>query len=106
MRQWQVAAAAAGMANNIPADLRASIVNAPGPMAYPISGFTWILSYKEMTDKAKAVALTRLLYWGIYDGQKASADLGYAPLPADIVKRADEMIQSIQAGGGKAFPGR
>jgi phosphate transport system substrate-binding protein len=99
-------AAAAGASANIPADLRASIVNAPGAAAYPIAGFTWVLAYKEMADKAKAIALTRLLYWAIYDGQKASGELGYAPLPADIVKRADDMIQSIQAGGAKAFPGR
>jgi phosphate transport system substrate-binding protein len=99
-------AAAAGLASSIPADLRASIVNAPGATSYPISGFTWMLAYKEMADKAKATALTRLLYWAIYDGQKATADLGYAPLPADIARRSDEMIQSIQAGGAKAFPGK
>ena len=69
-------------ATSIPADLRASIVNAPGATAYPISGFTWLLAYKKMADKAKAIALTRLLWWGIYDGQKANAELGYAPLPA------------------------
>jgi phosphate transport system substrate-binding protein len=99
-------AAAAGLGGSIPADLRASIVNAPGASAYPISGFTWILAYKSIAEKMKAIALTRLLYWAIYDGQKSSAELGYAPLPPDIVKRADEMIQSIQSGGAKAFPGR
>jgi phosphate transport system substrate-binding protein len=101
-----VTAAAAGLAGNIPADLRASIVNAPGATAYPISGFTWILAYKDMPDKPKAIALTRMLYWGIYDGQKFTNDLGYAPLPPDIVKRAEEKILSIQSGGAPAFPGR
>ncbi len=99
-------AAAASLAANIPADMRASIVNAPGATSYPISGFTWILAYKNMPEKTKAVALTRMMYWAIYDGQKVNADLGYSPLPADLVKRADDMIQSIQAGGAKAFPGR
>jgi phosphate transport system substrate-binding protein len=99
-------AAAAGLASSIPADLRASIVNAPGAMAYPIAGLTWLLAYKEIAEKAKATALTRLLYWAIYDGQQANAELGYAPLPPEIVKRGDEMIQSIQSGGAKAFPGR
>ncbi len=36
-------AAMAGAAANMPADLRASIVNAAGADAYPISGFTWLL---------------------------------------------------------------
>jgi phosphate transport system substrate-binding protein len=98
--------AAASSLTSVAPDLRISIVNAPGANAYPISGFTWILAYTSMPEKAKAVALTRLLYWAIYDGQKISPDLGYAPLPADIVKRGDEMIQSIQSGGAKAFPGR
>jgi phosphate transport system substrate-binding protein len=101
-----VTAAAAGLGGTIPADLRASIVNAPGANAYPISGFTWILAYKEMDEKAKATALTRLLTWAISDGQAFTNDLGYAPLPADIVKRAEEKILSIQSGGARAFPGR
>jgi phosphate transport system substrate-binding protein len=99
-------AAAAGIGNTIAPDLRASIVNAPGTSAYPISGFTWILAYKSMPDKPKATALTRLLTWAIYDGQKLSGDLGYAPLPEDIVKKAEEKILSIQTGGAPAFPGR
>ncbi|MCC7371391.1 MAG: phosphate ABC transporter substrate-binding protein PstS [Chloroflexi bacterium] len=99
-------AAAAGLGSSIPADLRASIVNAPGAKAYPISGFTWILAHKSIPEKGKAVALTRLLTWAISDGQKLNSDLGYAPLPPEIVSRADAMIQSIQSGGGPAFPGR
>jgi len=101
-----VTAAAAGIGDRIAPDLRASIVNAPGADAYPISGFTWILAYQNMPDKAKATAVTRLLYWGISDGQKLNAELGYAPLPASIAQKAQEKIQSIQSGGSAAFPGR
>jgi phosphate transport system substrate-binding protein len=101
-----VTAAAASMGSSIPADLRASIVNAPGADAYPVSGFTWVLAYKDTPEKAKATALTRLLYWAIYDGQKLAPDLGYAPLPAEIVTRAEEKILSLQSGGARAFPGR
>ena len=101
-----VTAAAASMGSSIPADLRASIVNAPGADAYPVSGFTWVLAYKDTPEKAKATALARLLYWAIYDGQKLAPDLGYAPLPAEIVTRAEEKILSLQSGGARAFPGR
>src|SRR4051794_16678186 len=96
-----VTAAAAGM-TSIPDDLRISIVNAPGAQSYPISGFTWILPYKEMPDKPKAIALTRLLYWGIFDGQKYSADLHYAPLPPVMVQKAEQKILSITSGGAQA----
>jgi phosphate transport system substrate-binding protein len=99
-----VTAAAAGAAASVPADLRASIVNAAGADAYPIAGFTWQLAYKNMTDKAKAQALTRLMWWETHDGQKFSSELGYAPLPDDIVKKAEAMILSINVGGQRAFP--
>jgi len=98
--------AAAASLTTIPDDLRISIVNAPGATAYPISGFTWILSYQTMPEKTKATALTRLLYWGIYDGQQYCAPLHYAPLPPVMVQKAEQKILSIQSGGAQAFPGR
>jgi phosphate transport system substrate-binding protein len=101
-----VTAAASAMSAQVPADLRASIVNAPGSQAYPISGFTWLLSYKEVADKAKATALTRLMWWATHDGQKQNNELGYAALPNEMVVRAEEMISSITNGGQKAFPGQ
>jgi phosphate transport system substrate-binding protein len=39
------------------------------------------------------------LWWGIHDGEKFAKDLQYAPLPAEIVKRAEVKINSITAGG-------
>lgn len=101
-----VTAAAAGIADTIAPDLRASIVNAAGPAAYPIATLTWQLVYKEIPEKAKAVALTRLLWWEIHEGQKFNADLGYAPLPIGIVRKAEEQIMAITSGGARAFPGR
>jgi phosphate transport system substrate-binding protein len=105
-RLESVTAAAAGAADTVPADLRASIVNAAGANAYPISGFTWQLVYEQMTDKAKAIALTRLLWWELTDAQKFNGELGYAPLPEAIVGRAQEMVKKITVDGEPAFPGK
>jgi phosphate transport system substrate-binding protein len=101
-----VSAAAAATAGSVPADLRASIVNADGATSYPISGFTWILAYQNATDQAKAAALTRLLWWATHDAQQANADLGYAPLPAEIIKKAEESIKGIKVNGSAAFPNK
>lgn len=101
-----VSAAAAGIADSIAADLRASIVNADGKDAYPISGFTYQLVYANITDKAKAIAISRLLWWEIHEGQHFNSALGYAPLPEGIVKKAEDKILSISSGGERAFPGR
>jgi phosphate transport system substrate-binding protein len=101
-----VTAAAAGVADTIQPDLRASIVDARGDAAYPISGFTWLLAYKDMPELPKAQALSRLMWWATHDAQKFNAELGYAPLPAGIVSKGEEKIKSITAGGQPAFPNK
>jgi len=81
-----VTAAAAAAAKQMPADFRVSITNAPGKGVYPISSFTWLLLYENPKDKALAKAMNEFVKWALGDGQKYCADLGYAPLPADVVK--------------------
>ena len=101
-----VTAAAAASADKVPADLRVSIANADGDTVYPISIYTWILAYARQTDGRKAIALTRLLWWAVHDGQKLSSDLAYAPLPAAIVAKDELKILSITVNGSPAFPGK
>jgi phosphate transport system substrate-binding protein len=94
-----VTAAAAASAANTPDDLRVSITNANGPDVYPISSYTYILVYKEQKDPVKGKALVDFLWWAIHDGEKYAKDLQYAPLPQEIVKRAEAKINSITSGG-------
>jgi phosphate transport system substrate-binding protein len=81
-----VTAAAGAAAGKMPADFRVSITNAPGKGVYPISSFTWILLYENPKDKTLAKAMLDFMKWALTDGQKFAAGLGYAPLPADVVK--------------------
>jgi phosphate transport system substrate-binding protein len=94
-----VTAAAAGSIATTPEDLRVSITDADGAAAYPISSYTYILAYKAQPDQVKGKVLVDFLWWGIHDGEKFAKELQYAPLPADIVKRAEAKINSITAGG-------
>ena len=94
-----VTAAAAASAGNTPDDLRVSITNAQGAQVYPISSYTYILVYKDQKDAVKGKALVDFLWWGIQDGERYAKELLYAPLPADIVKRAEAKINSITSGG-------
>jgi phosphate transport system substrate-binding protein len=90
-----VSAAAAGAARNMPADLRVMITNADGKDAYPICGFTWLLVYKDMKDKAKAKAIVNFLKWAMTTGQSYAKDLYYAPLPTPVVKMCEKKISAI-----------
>ena len=94
-----VTAAAAGSVASTPEDLRVSITDAAGATAYPISSYTYILIYKEQSDAAKGKAVVDFLWWGIHDGEKFANELQYAPLPEDIVRRAEAKINSITAAG-------
>jgi phosphate transport system substrate-binding protein len=81
----------------MPEDLRVSITNADGKNSYPISGFTWLLIYKQMKEKEKAQAVIKFLGWAMADGQSFAKDLYYAPLPAEVVKLCQKKIASIQS---------
>lgn len=94
-----VTAAAAETVGSIPEDLRASITDAGGASVYPISSYTYILVYKDQKDAVKGKLLVDFLWWGIHDGEKFAKDLQYAPLPEEIVKRAEAKINSITSGG-------
>ncbi len=91
-----VTAAAAGAAANMPADFRVSITDAPGPEAYPISSFTWILLYQNPDDRAKARKMVDFMKWALTDGQKFTGDLGYAPLPDAVVKQELDALGRTQ----------
>jgi phosphate transport system substrate-binding protein len=91
---------AAAAAANIPAntDYRVSIVNSPGPQAYPISSFTWLLIYRNQPDAAKAKKLKDFLRWAYSEGEAAAAALDYARLPEAMTTRLVARLDSI--GGG------
>jgi phosphate transport system substrate-binding protein len=90
-----VSAAAAGFLKNMPDDLRVEITDADGKDSWPISGFTWLLIYKDMKDKQKAQAIVNFLKWAVTDGEKYTKDLYYAPLPPEVIKLDQKKISMI-----------
>lgn len=90
---------AAGSLRDVPEDLRVSITNAPGDSAYPISGLTWILIYREQEDAAKGKALVEFLWWATHEGQAMAAPLHYAPLPTELLPRIEAKLRSVTVDG-------
>lgn len=83
-------------------DLRVSIIDPPDPRAYPIAALSYLIVPRDGKHQGKAEALARFLWWGIHDGQKYAAALDYAPLPQEIVTRAELTVRSLK-GEGKAI---
>lgn len=91
-----VTAAAAGALPTMPKDFRVSITNSPGPGAYPISSFTWILLYEDPQDKDQARIMNDFMKWALSDGQAMAATLGYARLPEQLVPLELEQLSRIK----------
>ena len=91
------ASVSAAMASaKIPDDFRFTIVNAPGPQAYPISGASWVLIYQKQNDPVNGKKIVDFLKWSLTEGQKYLVDLGYAPLPDNVVQRELKTLDTIQ----------
>jgi len=68
-------------------DLKVSLVDAPGPGAYPIASFTWFVLPERISDDSKGAAMKGFLNWMLGPGQTQAAALGYVALPQDVLKR-------------------
>ena len=97
-----VSKAAVGV--TLPDDLRASLTNSSNADAYSIVAMTYLLTYREVADKGKALAMARYFWWGTHEGQAFAKDLGYAPLPADVLAKVEAKIRSITSGGQAVLP--
>jgi phosphate transport system substrate-binding protein len=91
-----VSRAAEEAASKMPEDFRVSITNAPGKGVYPIASFTWLLLYENPKDKAQAKIMVDFMKWALTDGQKFAPELGYAPLPKNVVDMELKALQKIK----------
>jgi phosphate transport system substrate-binding protein len=79
----------------LPENLRVFITDPEGKEAYPIVTYTWLLAYKTYDDPAKVKALKAVIDYGLTEGQKTSAELGYIPLPESVVTKTKAAAASI-----------
>jgi len=94
-----IASTSAAMNINLPADMMVSLIDTDAPQGYPLTGFTWVLVYKEQSyggrSEARAKELVRLLRWMTHEGQKYAQPMQYASLSGTAVTRADALIRSV-----------
>jgi phosphate transport system substrate-binding protein len=79
----------------LPANMRAFISDPEGAESYPIVSYSWILAHKKYTDAAKAKAVEAMIEYGLTEGQKSASELGYVPLPANVVTKVAAAADQI-----------
>ena len=84
----------------LPADTRVSLT--ASDIGYPVSGFTWLLVYKDQKygnrTEAQGKALVDLLTWMLADGQKIHNQLGYGQIDGSALTKARGLVNQITYG--------
>ena len=80
------------------------LTNSDDAEAYPISGFTWIILYKEQNyngrSKEQALATVSFLDWLVStDAQGQAEKVHYAPLPGPAAEKAKAILRSVTFDG-------
>ena len=76
----------------LPADFRKVAVNTSAAKGYPITGFTYLLVYRNGTKPE----VKKMLQWMLTTGQKDAGPMYYAPLPAGVRQRALAAVSTIR----------
>jgi phosphate transport system substrate-binding protein len=63
---------------------------------YPVSSFTWILLYERIGDRRRSQQMVQFMRWALKEGQRLTPSLGYAPLPAEIVKLDTALLDRVR----------
>lgn len=76
-------------------ELTFSMTDIDGDRAYPICGLTYAVLYAKQ-PQSKGKKIVEFLKWAASDGQKFAKDLGYAPLPDDLVKKVKARLDQVK----------
>jgi phosphate transport system substrate-binding protein len=88
--------AALAHAADMPEDLIVWLPDPDGDDSFPIVSYTWLLCYRQYEDARKAEALRGVVRHCLTEGQKISGDLGYIPLPDEVVQVVQQAVDKIQ----------
>jgi phosphate transport system substrate-binding protein len=93
--QQTIADAAAGANFNV-AGMSPDLTDQDGKNAWPIVTATYMLAYEKGADAAKQKGVVDFFAWSLNNGQKMAAELGFVPLPGNVVKMVEKEMQRIK----------
>ena len=71
-----------------------SMVDAKGAGSWPVSTASFILMYKEPSDKVEAAEVLKFFDWSFKNGKKLAADLDYVALPDSLTSQIRSKVWS------------
>jgi phosphate transport system substrate-binding protein len=90
---------AAGGGLQFPITPTTNILDSSAPGAYPIASTTYVLIYKDQTNKDKAQTLVDFWTWALTKGQSQTNQVNYAPLPQSVAQGSLQQLQGITVNG-------
>ena len=79
------------------------LIDQPGKAAWPISGATFILMYKNQADGAKAASVLKFFDYAYKTGDAKASQLDYVPLPLAVKNMMRKQWLQITAGGKPVY---
>jgi phosphate transport system substrate-binding protein len=71
-----------------------SIVNQPGANSYPVVTASFILMYKEPSNKAESAEVLKFFDWAFKNGKQMASDLDYVALPDALTNQIRTRVWS------------
>jgi phosphate transport system substrate-binding protein len=76
--------------------------NSTGKDAWPITGATYILIYKNADKPQQTAEVMKFFDWAYRNGDQMALDLDYVPMPDSVVKQIQSSWTNVKDGSGKA----
>jgi phosphate transport system substrate-binding protein len=95
------AAAISSFSDALAKDVRTPIVDPPASAkdAYPISGLTFILLWKDRPGADQQQTVKDFISYAISAGQDSAEELSYAKLPEPVQKQGETLLSQLTANG-------
>ncbi len=77
------------------------LLDQAGANAWPITGATFILIYRNQTDAAQGASVLKFFDWAYKSGDADAAKLDYVPLPAPVKALVRHQWAAMISAGGK-----
>lgn len=93
--QQTIASAAAGANFNVPG-MSPDLTDQAGKDAWPVVTATYMIAYEKGSDATKQKGVVDFFKWSLNNGQKMASELGFVPLPANVVKMVEKEMNRIK----------